>query len=158
MSPPARHPPRAPLCIAVISDTHDHYPPRLAQRIMNADEIWHLGDVTAPGLHIGLSLLGPPLHTVRGNCDFEPWPYSLRRQIHGVRCQLVHIPPQTLPPGYCDLLLHGHTHIPRDETIDGIRWLNPGSASAPRGGHPPSFAWLTLAPGKSPHWTIEALR
>ncbi len=143
--------------IAVISDTHDHCPSQLPPLIASADEIWHLGDVTTPDVVRELAYLGPPLHIVRGNCDFEPWPFSLRRDIHGVRCQLVHIPPATLPPHYCHLLLHGHTHIPRDETIEGIRWLNPGSVSLPRGGHPSSFAWLTLAPGTPPLWKIERL-
>ena len=34
--------------IAVISDTHDRYPPGLPDRLREADEIWHLGDVCAP--------------------------------------------------------------------------------------------------------------
>lgn len=31
------------------------------------------------------------------------------------------------------LVLHGHTHIPRDITVDGVRIINPGSTSWPRG-------------------------
>lgn len=141
--------------IAVISDTHDKWPPQLSARIQNADEIWHLGDVSSPSIVEELSVLGPPLHIVQGNCDFYPWPASLRREIHGVRCQLVHVPPPALPHGYCDILLHGHTHIPRDQVIDGVRWLNPGSVSLPRGGHPPSFGWLTIHPDKRVEWLIE---
>ncbi|MDF9826050.1 putative phosphoesterase [Ereboglobus sp. PH5-10] len=143
--------------IAVISDTHDRYPPHLSQRIQGADEIWHLGDVSAPAILDELSLIGPPLHVVQGNCDFYPWPTSLRRRIHDVCCQLVHAPPPDLPREYCDILLHGHTHIPRDQVIDGIHWLNPGSVSLPRGGHPPSFGWLTIGPDKSVEWSIEHL-
>lgn len=33
------------------------------------------------------------------------------------------------------LVLHGHTHIPRDIIKDQIRIVNPGSTSWPRGGH-----------------------
>lgn len=143
--------------IAVISDTHDIYPERLLTLIKDAGEIWHLGDVSSPGTLTAFTTLGPPLNVVRGNCDFEPWPPGLRREIHGVRCQLVHIPPLFLPRGYCDIILHGHTHMPRDEMIDGTRWLNPGSVSQPRGGTRPSFAWLTIERDKPPQWTIESL-
>lgn len=143
--------------IAVISDTHGSYPAQLPQLIKTADEIWHLGDVTEPHVLNEIERLGPPLHVVRGNCDEPRWPPSLRREIHGVRCVLVHIPPLLVPHGACDILLHGHTHVPRDEAIDGTRWLNPGSVSQPRGGHPPSFGWLTIENGHPPLWKIVAL-
>lgn len=32
------------------------------------------------------------------------------------------------------LVLHGHTHVPRDIVCDGVRIINPGSTSWPRGG------------------------
>ena len=32
------------------------------------------------------------------------------------------------------LVIHGHTHVPRRETVNGITVLNPGSASRPKGG------------------------
>ena len=52
---------------------------------------------------------------------------------------------KTLGPPKCDLFLHGHTHVPRDETIGGVRFLNPGCISRPKSA-PPSFAWLTIEP------------
>lgn len=61
----------------------------------------------------------------------------------GLRIHLEHIP--TLCPPKCDLFLHGHTHVPRDETIGGVRFLNPGCISRPKS-TPPSFAWLTIEP------------
>jgi putative phosphoesterase len=33
-----------------------------------------------------------------------------------------------------DLILHGHTHVKKDDVLDGIRILNPGSLSDPRDG------------------------
>jgi predicted phosphodiesterase len=61
---------------------------------------------------------------------------------------LVHIPPARAPAGV-DVVLHGHTHVPCDDTDpQGVRWLNPGCISRPRGGVPPSFAWLELEPGR----------
>jgi len=53
------------------------------------------------------------------------------------------------------LVLHGHTHVPRDETdFYGVRWLNPGCITHPRGGFPPSFAWLELKAGRVESWQI----
>ena len=40
-----------------------------------------------------------------------------------------------LPPiGSADIMLNGHTHIPIDKDVEGLRILNPGSVSIPKGG------------------------
>ena len=44
----------------------------------------------------------------------------------------------------CSIILHGHTHISRHKTENGIHIINPGSISLPRGGTPASFAILTI--------------
>ena len=46
------------------------------------------------------------------------------------------------------LALYGHTHIFRDEEIDGVRLINPGSPTLPRGGGSPSYAVLDLTSGE----------
>ena len=141
--------------IAVISDTHNHCPAKLPERLKDADEIWHLGDVCAPGTLSGLEQLGPPLHVVGGNCDApDAWPAMLNLEREGIRFHLTHIPPLRAPRG-AQIVLHGHTHVPRDETDPaGVRWLNPGALSHPRGGTAASFAWLTLASGKLTGWKV----
>ena len=144
--------------IAVISDTHDRFPAALPERLRGADEIWHLGDVCAPETLVEFEQLGPPLRVVRGNCDaFAGWPLTLDLTREGVRFHLVHIPPRHVPRGaHC--VLHGHTHVPRDETDPlGVRWLNPGCITRPNRGAPASFAWLTVARGKPPKWELERL-
>jgi predicted phosphodiesterase len=40
-------------------------------------------------------------------------------------------------------LLFGHTHVPHDEMIGGVRWYNPGSAGLANKGAPLSLALLT---------------
>jgi len=138
--------------IAVISDTHGHYPPDLPEKLRGADEIWHLGDVCAPDTLVEFEQLGPPLRVVMGNCDAHPWPLALDLEREGVRLHLVHIPPTRAPQG-AQVILHGHTHVPRDETDPlAVRWLNPGCITRPNRGAPPSFAWLTLVRGKVPRW------
>ncbi len=140
--------------IAVISDTHDQYPPNLPGRLSEADEIWHLGDVCAPEVLVEFEQLGLPLTVVRGNCDSnEAWPFTRTLQRENVKFHLVHIPPERAPAGV-HALLHGHTHVPQDEMIAGVRWFNPGCISRPRGS-PPSFAWLTVEKGKIVSWELE---
>jgi len=143
--------------IAVIADTHDRLPVDLAERLRGAGEIWHLGDVCAPETLAELELLGVPLRVVRGNCDAHPWPVALDLVREGHRAHLVHIPPRR-PPAGAELVLHGHTHVPRDGTDPlGVRWLNPGCITRPNRGAPAAFAWLSLERGRAPLWTPEPL-
>lgn len=131
--------------IAVLSDTHDKLPEKVCMRIETADEIWHLGDVCAPVVISTLETIAP-VRVVLGNCDGEqPWPLTLSIKREGFRFHLQHIP--TLSPPECDVFLHGHTHVARDEKIKGVRFLNPGCVARPKG-TPPSFAWLTLEEGR----------
>lgn len=142
--------------IAVIADTHDRYPPGLPGLLRKADEIWHLGDVCAPETLVEFELTGAPLRVVRGNNDnFPGWPLALTLEREGIDFHLVHIPPRRAPKG-ARVLLHGHTHVPCDE-VDafGVRWLNPGCISYPRG-QGCGFAWLEVQAG-SFSWTPVAL-
>lgn len=139
--------------IAVISDTHDRYPPSLPSQLASADELWHLGDVCTPETLVEFEQLGIPLSVVRGNCDLnDEWPLSLQLEREGVSFFLTHIPPAKAPEG-CAALLHGHTHVARDEMIQGVRWLNPGCVTRPRE-RGPSFAWLTVERGKLTSWEL----
>jgi putative phosphoesterase len=137
--------------VAVIADTHDRLPETVCESIAGADEIWHLGDVCNAGI---LARLDPiaPLRMVRGNCDSEmAWPLTLDFKKEGLRIHLEHIP--TRRPPACDLFLHGHTHVPRDETVEGVRFLNPGCITRPNRGAPASYAWLTIENGQV-EWKI----
>lgn len=136
--------------IAVLSDTHDRLPERLLTKIESAsvDEIWHLGDVCEEHVLIEIQALGKPLYVVRGNCDDNfNWPLTRDLEREGLRFHLVHIPRRTAPEG-CDVLLHGHTHVPRDEMVEGVRFLNPGCITRPNRGAPPSYAILEINEGE----------
>jgi predicted phosphodiesterase len=113
--------------IAVISDTHNRLPLHLLHAIAEADEIWHLA-----------------------------WPPVIDLEREGFSIRLIHAPPLMPPPG-CDLLLHGHTHIPRNERIGETRFFNPGTVGKPNKGVPPSYAWLELVRGRPPRWEIVRL-
>lgn len=144
------------MLIAVLSDTHGPLPPGLAERLACADEIWHLGDVGPEEVILELEATGRPVYVVSGNCDFNgAWPHSLLLERAGVRCHLVHIPPKHAPRG-AHIVLHGHTHEPRDRTDPlAIRWLNPGAVSGPRNGSGSSFGWLEVADGRVLRWEVE---
>ncbi|MEY4939625.1 MAG: hypothetical protein RIQ93_1360 [Verrucomicrobiota bacterium] len=130
--------------IAVLADTHDRYPKTLPARLREADEIWHLGDVCAPETLVEFERLKLPLRVVQGNCDAHPWPLALDLVCGGVRFHLTHIPPRR-GPRRAQVILHGHTHVSRDETDPaGVRWLNPGCITRPNRGSPASYAWLTI--------------
>jgi len=141
--------------IAVLADTHNRYPPGLPARLAGADEIWHLGDVCDAEVLVEFELLGKPLQVVLGNNEAHNlWPLSLQLEREGWRFFLVHIPPRRAPAGV-HAVLHGHTHVPRDETDPaGVRWLNPGCVSRANRGAPPSFAWLTIERGRAPEWRL----
>lgn len=93
---------------------------------------------------------------VRGNCDAEvdqmvlEFPimadYAILEAEHGRMLYLSHghiYHEDHLPPmKEGDILLHGHTHVLRAEKKDGIVILNPGSASIPKEGNPPTYAVL----------------
>lgn len=146
------------LRIAVIADTHDRLVPSLLETIREADEIWHLGDVCEQATLQTIRDLGPPIFVVRGNQDNQPdWPMSLELERLGHRFHLLHIPPRQVPGG-TEFLLHGHTHVPRDQLVEGARYLNPGSAGLANKGAPRSFAWLELAAGREPIFRLAAVR
>jgi len=130
--------------IAVISDTHDRLPASLFADLEKADEIWHLGDICTDDILIELEAIGPPVTLVRGNCDINfHWPLTKQLERNGHRFFLIHIPPGEVP-FETDFVLHGHTHVPRDETIDGVRFLNPGCITRPNRGAPASYAFLEI--------------
>jgi putative phosphoesterase len=143
--------------IAVIADTHNHLPPPVRADLAGADEIWHLGDICREDILREVRGLGPPVHAVQGNCDPRGLgPESLTLTRGGHTFFLTHQPVSMVPPGV-QFALHGHTHVPRDETIGQVRHLNPGTIGKPNHGAPPSFAWLEIVDDGPPRWKIVAV-
>jgi putative phosphoesterase len=144
-----------PSRIAVLADTHDKLPLGLVELVSGADEIWHLGDVCGEWVLDQLRATGKPLKVVRGNCDSNSdWPLTLDLIRGGLRIRLVHIPPSQ-PPPEVDLILHGHTHVPRNERIGSTVFLNPGCVTRPNRGARRSHAWLLLYPNGEYRWEVR---
>jgi uncharacterized protein len=147
-----------PLRIFVLADTHNHLPANIETLAEGADEIWHLGDVCAPSILEMVEQIGPPVTVVRGNCDsnFE-WPLIVDLKRNGMRFRLVHIPPDRTLQNI-DVLLHGHTHVPRNERREGVLFLNPGCVTRPNRGAPASAANLEIASDGKISWRTIKLR
>jgi uncharacterized protein len=142
--------------IFVLADTHNHLPDRVKEMARDADEVWHLGDVCAEAILDELRAIGPPVVVVRGNCDsnFE-WPLVVDLLRGGLKCRLQHVRPDH-PPDDVEVLLHGHTHVPRNEKRGRVLFLNPGCVTRPNRGAPPSVAWLEIIDRKA-NWKLITL-
>jgi len=136
------------LRILVLADTHNKLPEKILDLAADADEIWHLGDVCEPTILDDLRAIGSRVAVVRGNCDWNSeWPLVVDLKRDGLKFRLQHIPPD-VPPDDVDVVLHGHTHVPRNEKRGGVLFLNPGCVTRPNQGSPASVAWLEIANGK----------
>ncbi len=145
------------LRIFVLADTHNRLPETVREIARDADEIWHLGDVCTETVLDELRAVGLRLTIVRGNCDsnFE-WPLVIDLVRGGLKFRLQHVPPVHLPIDV-DVVLHGHTHVPRHEKRGNVLFLNPGCVTRPNRGSPPSVAWLEIA-DKKISWKLVPLR
>ena len=145
--------------IFVLADTHNKFPQKIADLAKDADEIWHLGDLCAERILDELRAIGPPVTLVRGNCDsnFE-WPLVVDLAREGLKFRLQHIPPEprTLAREDVNVVLHGHTHVPRNERRGDILFLNPGCVTRANQGAAASVAWLEIVDGKI-NWRLVNL-
>jgi len=148
--------PKGALLVFILADTHNRLPESVKEMAKDADEIWHLGDVCTEAILDELRAIGPPVIVVRGNCDSNSeWPLVLDLVRGGLKFRLQHVPPQR-PPDDLDVLLHGHTHVPRNERRGRVLFLNPGCVTRPNRGAPPSVAWLEIAGGRI-NWKLVPL-
>ncbi len=146
------------MVIAVLADTHDKLPDAVLADVAKADEIWHLGDVKDPAILDRLGEIGMPVFVVRGNRDScVEWPMEVTLTRGGRTFRLIHIPPAAGQLGNVDFLLHGHTHVPRDEVVGGVRVLNPGTVGKPNKRARAGYAWLTVSEDGDVDWRLVAL-
>jgi len=136
--------------IGVISDTHGHLPAGVQKAFEKVDLIIHAGDVGDEKVLKELSQMAP-IVAVSGNMDSEKWasnlPTSECIEIGPTVVYVVHIPNRIeVAPGNSEFkaIITGHTHRPDVYERNGITFLNPGSASYPKFGHPASVALLKL--------------
>lgn len=144
--------------VGLISDTHGYLDPQVRAHFAGVDHIIHAGDVGWPSLLLELEDLAP-VTAVRGNTDDHPhWPETATVILDG-RVLLAHhiVDPRRLTPelrrrlarARPHVVVFGHTHRTFCETIDGVMFVNPGSAGQGRAGRPRSLAHLEWTPGSA---------
>lgn len=147
--------------VGVISDTHGvSFGITRALRAIPDAEAWiHLGDFAADA-HTLEREAGVPVHSVRGNCDFDTRvPAELVLTLGGARILLCHGHQYAVRYDRtrlfyraeelgCAAALYGHTHVSLLEASGPILALNPGSPALPREGRAPSVALLKIENGE----------
>lgn len=143
--------------LGLISDTHGNLSQRALDALRGVDEILHAGDVGGPDVIEELESVAPTL-VVSGNMDWPGrWPAERVVQRTDRRILLLHDVGQLQRPSRdvlrrvlrdeIDIVVFGHSHRPADYVLEGIRFVNPGSAGVARSA-PPSVARMTLTRGR----------
>jgi len=143
-----------PILIGVISDTHGLLRPEALTALRGSQHIIHAGDVGAPEILEQLAAIAP-VTAVRGNIDKEVWAQKLPPteviEIGGVSIYVLHDLAQLdLKPeasGF-DVVISGHSHVPKQETRNGVLYFNAGSAGPRRFKLPISVGRLIVERGK----------
>jgi len=141
------------ILIGVISDTHGLLRPEAIEALRGSEHIIHAGDVGSPEILEKLSRIAPVI-AVRGNIDKAAWsrrlPETQVLELGGVSIYVLHDLAQLdLKPkaaGF-SVVVSGHTHVPKQETRDGVLYFNPGSAGPRRFKLPVSLGRLVLEAG-----------
>lgn len=122
------------IIIGVISDTHGLLRPEAVEALRGVEHIVHAGDVGDPEILEKLSAIAP-VTTVRGNIDKAPWARKLPEtdvlEIGDVSIYILHdVARLDLNPKVAGfkVVIYGHSHIPKQESRDGVLYFNPGSA------------------------------
>jgi uncharacterized protein len=151
--------------VVALSDTHaprfwKRCPPAVARHLEGADLVLHAGDVCRAEVLDELAAFAP-VRVVLGNNDgpdVAAWgaPETLDLVLDGLRVSMVHDSGPTSGrlarlrrrfPG-ADLVVFGHSHIPWDQSGDGLRVVNPGSPTDRRRQPSGTLATLDIDDGR----------
>lgn len=147
------------MIFGVLADTHGRLHPTIPQHFAAVDQILHAGDIGSDDILPRLESIAPVL-AVTGNVDWggpldRTIPRVQRIKLDGCAIYMTHIGGKPgelrgrLPDPKPDVYICGHSHIALIERHDGVLFLNPGSAGAPRFGRQPSIALLRIEKGRA---------
>lgn len=127
--------------IGVISDTHNHFDPRIPELFKGVEHILHAGDIGLPWVILELESIAP-VTAVLGNNDQglsfrETEVVALAKRkflVHHIVD--IHRPSETLHRRMTrekpDVVVFGHSHKPFNEVVGRTLYFNPGYAGKPR--------------------------
>jgi len=133
--------------IGVISDTHGLLRPEVNACLSGVSHIIHAGHIGRPEVLTGLRRIAP-VTAVQGNVDNGGWaqeyPYTQTLTLAGRSIHVLHdLNDLQLRPGI-EVVMSGHSHCCRVETMASVLYLNPGSAGPRRFKLPVTMAILDL--------------
>lgn len=134
--------------IGVISDTHGVLHPAVAQAFGDVDAIVHAGDIGGAHILEALRKLAPVTSVEGNNDDDASGEEIVRTKLGTLRILLTHILPRPQKPASrviaslrsapADVVVFGHSHLPHNEVVDGVRYFNPASSGPRRFDYPTS--------------------
>ena len=148
-----------PLCgrrglIGVISDTHGLLRPEALAALRGSAFLIHAGDIGGPEVLDKLAEIAP-LTAVRGNVDRASWarkiPATNVLEVGGISIYVLHsLQDLDLKPEVAGFaaVISGHSHIPKQETKNGVLYFNPGSAGPRRFRLPVTVGRLRIKSGQ----------
>jgi putative phosphoesterase len=156
--------------IGVIADTHGLLRPEVFEAFADVDHIIHAGDLGPLELLEQLERIAP-VTAVYGNTDGPDVRARLPRvaqvELDGFDIVVTHgdqfgrgVPSEEFHTMFptADILIHGHTHIPKLELVDVVvTVMNPGGAGPRRFDIPASVGILELEAGIPPRGRLLPL-
>lgn len=138
--------------IGIISDTHGLLRPEALRMLTRMDHIIHGGDIGDPEIITALRRLAP-VTAIRGNVDKGEWATEfaetefvrLAGRLFYVLHDLNSLQIDPVAQGI-DVIVSGHSHMPKISTADGLLYVNPGSAGRRRFRLPITIASLEVTP------------
>lgn len=137
--------------IGIISDTHGLLRPEAERDLTGVDHIMHAGDIGRPEIVDALRRIAP-VTAIRGNVDNGAWtrdyPDTNLVRLAGKSIYILH-DLKTLKADAgagIDVIVSGHSHVPKIHTVGGVLYLNPGSAGPRRVKLPITLATLEVTP------------
>jgi uncharacterized protein len=137
--------------IGIISDTHGMLRPEAERRLGGVDHIIHAGDIGRPDIIDALRKIAP-VTAIRGNVDSGEWareyPETKLVSLAKKSIYVLHdLKTLVSNPGTgFDVIVSGHSHLPKIDTVGGVLYLNPGSAGRRRFNLPITLATLEVTP------------
>jgi uncharacterized protein len=141
------------LKIGVISDRHSLLRPEAEKRLADVDHIIHSGDIGRPDVLVALRRIAP-VTAIRGNVDTGDWAGNYADtelvRLAGRSIYVLHdLKKLRIDPvaDGIDVIVSGHSHKAAIEIVNGILYLNPGSAGPRRFKLSITLATLDIWPG-----------